>query len=96
MMKECKHKNIVAYFGSYHRCCVFPARRPLMCGIPGIVGGLNYEECDFYFPHTAAGFLSHSFLSLGRLLAPQLVNDTLCISGSEALAAQYQGVFAPL
>uniref|UniRef100_A0A3Q2ZZ21 non-specific serine/threonine protein kinase n=1 Tax=Kryptolebias marmoratus TaxID=37003 RepID=A0A3Q2ZZ21_KRYMA len=22
MMKECKHKNIVAYFGSYHRCCV--------------------------------------------------------------------------
>ncbi|XP_035772083.1 mitogen-activated protein kinase kinase kinase kinase 2-like [Neolamprologus brichardi] len=23
MMKECKHKNIVAYFGSYHRCWVF-------------------------------------------------------------------------
>uniref|UniRef100_A0A7N8XBD8 Mitogen-activated protein kinase kinase kinase kinase n=1 Tax=Mastacembelus armatus TaxID=205130 RepID=A0A7N8XBD8_9TELE len=23
MMRECKHKNIVAYFGSYHRCCVF-------------------------------------------------------------------------
>lgn len=22
-MKECKHKNIVAYFGSYHRCWVF-------------------------------------------------------------------------
>ena len=37
MMKECKHKNIVAYFGSYHRCCALPA-----CGIPGIVGGLGY------------------------------------------------------
>lgn len=23
MMKECKHKNIVAYLGTYHRCVPF-------------------------------------------------------------------------
>lgn len=26
MMKECKHKNIVAYFGSYHRCWMLQCR----------------------------------------------------------------------
>lgn len=60
MMKECKHKNIVAYFGSYHRYCVFSACPLQMCGSAGIVGGLKYVEFDFSYPHTAAGFLSHS------------------------------------
>lgn len=50
MMKECKHKNIVAYFGSYHRCLLFSGCPPQMCGIPGIVGGYKYVEFDFYFP----------------------------------------------
>lgn len=68
MMKECKHKNIVAYFGSYHRCCVLSAHPHHMCQIPQIVGGLNYVEFDFCFPHTAAGFLSHSFKCFVRLL----------------------------
>lgn len=77
MMKECKHKNIVAYFGSYHRCRASSARPPHMCGIPGIVGGLNYEEFDFHFPHKAAGIP----LPLVLVLTQQRVNDAVCICG---------------
>lgn len=59
-MKECKHKNIVAYFGSYHRCCVFSA-----CPLHA----WNSQHCWWteifgirLFPHTVAGFLSHSLM----------------------------------
>lgn len=57
MMKECKHKNIVAYFGSYHRCCVFSARPLLMCGIPQIVG---VSLLMFLLIQKASGFISQS------------------------------------
>ncbi|XP_028989173.1 mitogen-activated protein kinase kinase kinase kinase 2 isoform X2 [Betta splendens] len=52
MMKECKHKNIVAYFGSYHRCRALPASRFRRGGILGSVGALKSAESDFCFnPH---------------------------------------------
>ena len=42
MMKECKQKNIVAFFGSYHRCFLFT--------FPEIVDSLKYFEFAFHFP----------------------------------------------
>lgn len=40
MMKECKHKNIVAYFGSYHRCCLLESS-----GTPGSFFSARADAC---------------------------------------------------
>lgn len=68
---------------------MFSACSLQMRRIPGIVGGLKYVEFDFYFPHTAAGFLSHFFYCLVRFLAKQLVNGLYVFLGVNALASDY-------
>lgn len=61
MMKECKHKNIVAYFGSYHRYVMSIHLWTVDCC--GLVGGLTYVEFNFNFYVSCFSYQMHVYAS---------------------------------